>query len=60
MSSSYPRCKYEKADLQLVVSANYTHLSLPDQNKLLELLTEQEELFDRTLSDWNTEPVSFE
>ena len=36
--------KYEKVDLQSVVSANCTHLSLPDQNKLLELLTEFEEL----------------
>ena len=27
--------KYEKADLQSVVSANCTHLNLPDQNKLL-------------------------
>jgi len=49
--------KYEKADLQSVVSANCTHLSLHDQNKLLELLTEFEELFDETLGDWNTEPV---
>ncbi len=32
--------KYEKADLQSVVSATCTHLSLHDQNKLLELLTE--------------------
>ena len=38
--------KYEKADLQSVVSANCTHLSLQDQNKLLELLTEFEERFD--------------
>jgi hypothetical protein len=52
--------KYEKADLQSVVSANCTHLSLQDQNKLLELLIEFEELFDGTLGDWNTEPVSFE
>ena len=52
--------KYEKADLQSVVSTNCTHLSLQDQNKLLELLTEFEELFDGTLGDWNTEPVSFE
>ena len=52
--------KYEKADLQSVVSANCTHLSLQDQNKLLELLTEYEELFDGTLGDWNSEPVSFE
>ncbi len=46
--------KYEKADLQSVVSASCTHLSLQDQNKLLELLTEFEELFDGTLGDWNT------
>eukprot|EP00804_Cyclotella_cryptica_P021312 CCRYP_001568-RA/>CCRYP_001568-RA protein AED:0.37 eAED:0.39 QI:0/0/0/1/0/0/2/0/394 len=52
--------KYEKADLQSVVSTNCTHLSLQDQNKLLELLTEFEELFDGTLGDWNTEPVSLE
>ena len=52
--------KYEKADLQSVVSANCTHQSLQDQNKLLELLTEFEELFDGTVGDWNTEPVSFE
>ena len=49
--------KYEKADLQSVVSANCAHLSLRDQNKLLELLIEFEELFDGTLGDWNTEPV---
>ena len=51
---------YAKADLQLVVNSNCPHLSVPDQNKLLELLTEFEELFDGTLGDWNTEPVSFE
>ena len=43
--------KYEKADLQSVVSANCTHLSLHDQNKLLELLREYEELFDGRLDD---------
>ena len=52
--------KYEKAVLQSVVISNCTHLSLQDQNKLLELLTEYEELFDGTLGDWNTEPISFE
>jgi hypothetical protein len=35
--------KYEKADLQSVVSVNCTHLSLQGQNKLLELLIEIEE-----------------
>ena len=49
--------KYEKADLQSVVSANCTHLSLPDQNKLLELLMEYEELFEGTLGDWNTKSI---
>ena len=38
--------KYEKTDSQSVVGANCTHLSLQDQNKLLELLTEYEELFE--------------
>ncbi len=52
--------KYEKADLQSVVRTNCSHLNLRDQNKLLELLTEYEGLFDGTLGDWNTEPVSFE
>ena len=51
--------KYEKADLQSVISTNCTHISLQDQNKLLELLTEYEELFDGILGDWNTEPISF-
>ena len=51
--------KYEKADLQSVVSANCTHLSLPDQNKLLELLTEYEELFDGTLGDRIAQLISF-
>ncbi len=43
--------KYEKVDVQSVVSTNCSHLSLRDQNKLLELLTEFEELFDGTLGD---------
>eukprot|EP00804_Cyclotella_cryptica_P028771 CCRYP_018716-RA/>CCRYP_018716-RA protein AED:0.36 eAED:1.00 QI:0/-1/0/1/-1/1/1/0/123 len=51
--------KYEKADLQSVVST-CTHLSLQDQNKLLELLTEYEELFDGTLGDWKTDHVSLQ
>ncbi len=36
--------KYDKADLQSVVSTNCSHLSLQDQNKLLELLKEFEKL----------------
>ena len=50
----------EKGDLQSVDSTNCTHLSLQGKNKLLELLTEYEELFVETLGDWNTKPVSFE
>ena len=49
-----------KPDLQSVVDTNCPHLSLPDQNKLLDLLTKYELLFDGTLGDWNTEPVSFD
>jgi hypothetical protein len=52
--------KYEKADLQSVLSTNCSHLSLQDQDKLLELLTEFEELFDGTLGYWKTDPMSFE
>ena len=52
--------KYKKADLQSVVDTNCPHLSLPDQNKLLDLLTKYEDFLDSTLGDWNTEPVSFD
>eukprot|EP00804_Cyclotella_cryptica_P003059 CCRYP_006046-RA/>CCRYP_006046-RA protein AED:0.39 eAED:0.39 QI:0/-1/0/1/-1/1/1/0/109 len=51
---------YKKENLQSIVNTNCTHLSLQDQNLLLELLTEFGDLFDGTLGDWNTEPVSFE
>ena len=51
---------YEKADLQSVVRDNCKHLALHKQNKLLDLLTEYEDLFDGTLGDWKTEPVSLE
>jgi hypothetical protein len=45
--------KYEKADDQSVVDNNCPHLSLQDQNKLLELLRKYKDLFDGTLGDWN-------
>ncbi len=50
--------KYEKADLNTVVADNCKCLSVPDQEKLLKLHTKFEDIFDRTLGDWNTEPVS--
>ena len=52
--------KYEKADLQSVVKDNCKHLPKNDQQQLLELLLKFEELFDGTLGDWKTTPVSFE
>ena len=51
---------YAKADLQAVVEDNCIHLSLHEQNELLDLLTDFEDQFDGTLGDWNTEPVSLE
>jgi hypothetical protein len=50
----------EKTDLQAVVDATGPHLSLQDKKKILESLKEFEELFNGTLDDWKTEPVSFE
>eukprot|EP00804_Cyclotella_cryptica_P030445 CCRYP_008518-RA/>CCRYP_008518-RA protein AED:0.77 eAED:1.00 QI:0/-1/0/1/-1/1/1/0/91 len=44
--------KYEKADLRAIVKDNCTHLSNPEQAKLLELLQEFEELFSGKLGDW--------
>ena len=41
--------KYKKADLNAVVNERCTHLMSSDQKKLLELLTEFEDLFDGTL-----------
>ncbi len=51
--------KYQKADLQSIVSNNCKHLSANQQNKLLQLLTKYESLFDGTLGDWKTKLVSF-
>ena len=33
---------------------------MSQQNRLLKLLLEFEELFDRTLGDWKTEPIKFQ
>jgi len=59
-SGPHPRCKIGKGRPQSADSANCTHLSLQGQNKLQELLSEFEELFDGTLGDWKMEHVSFE
>jgi hypothetical protein len=52
--------KYQKADLQSVVRDNCKHLSTDQQNKVLQLLKKYESLFDGTLGDWKTKPVSFQ
>jgi hypothetical protein len=51
--------KYKKADLQSIVRENCKHLSADQKKKLLQLLTKYESLFDGTLGDWKTKPVSF-
>ena len=50
--------KYSKADLQSVVRDKCKHLSADQQKKLLQLLKKYESLFDGTLGDWKTKPVS--
>jgi hypothetical protein len=52
--------KYKKADLQAIVRDNCRHLSADQQKKLLQLLKKYEALFDSTLGDWKTKPVSFQ
>jgi hypothetical protein len=52
--------KYQKADLQSIVKDKCKHLSTNQQKKLLQLLTKYESLFDGTLGDWKTKPVSFQ
>jgi hypothetical protein len=52
--------KYSKADLLSVVRDNWRHLSANHEKKLLQLLRKYELLFDGTLGDWKTKPVSFQ
>jgi hypothetical protein len=49
----------KKADLQSIVKDKCKHLSTDQQKKLLQLFTKYELLFDGTLGDWKTKPVSF-
>jgi hypothetical protein len=51
---------YKRADLQSIVKDKCTHLTTNQQKKLLQLLTKYELLFDGTLGDWKTKPVSFQ
>ncbi len=52
--------KYNKADLQSIVKEYCKHISADQQKKLLKLLMKYESLFDGTLGDWRTKPVSFQ
>ncbi len=52
--------KYSKADLQSVVRDNCKHLKADQQKELLHLLKKYESLFNGTLGDWKTKPVSFQ
>jgi hypothetical protein len=52
--------KYTNADLKSIVRDNCKHLSTNQQQKLLQLLKKYESLFDGTLGDWMTKPVSFQ
>ena len=56
----YKMPKMQKADLQSIVKNNCQHLSADNQKKLLQLLVRFESLFDGTLGDWRTKPVSFQ
>ena len=58
---SHLDAKYEKTNIPELITNDCTHLNPEEQMKLLEILIEFEDLFNGTLSDWNTEePVSFE
>ena len=52
--------KYEKTNLKCLVHEEYSHLSNEDQQKLLKLLLEYEGLFDGTLGDFKTDPISLD
>ena len=51
---------YEKADMPSIVNQQGKHLTTIQRNKLLRLLIKYKDLFDSTLGDWQTEPVSFD
>ena len=51
--------KYEKADIQNFFD-NCSHLDSKQQSLLLKVLPDFEPLFDGTLGDWTTKPVSLQ
>ena len=50
----------KKTNLPDIIQNNCAHLNPVEQMQPLELLIEFEDLFDGTLGDWKTDPVSFE
>jgi hypothetical protein len=55
--------KYKKTDLQQSIKReeeDCKHQSANHQKKLLQFLIKYESLFDGTLGDWKTKPVSFQ
>ncbi len=52
--------KHSKADLQSAIRDHCKHLTANQQKKLLQLCKKYESLFDGTLGDWKTKPVSFQ
>jgi hypothetical protein len=55
---SFLHAKYKKANIDATINT-FKHLNSNQQQQLKALLYKFEHLFDGTLGDWNTEPVSF-
>ena len=51
---------YQKADVQAIVETHCNHLTATQKQQLQKLLLAFEQLFDGTLGDWKTKPVSFQ
>jgi len=49
-----------KTDFQSIVKDNCKHLNADQQKNVLQLLMKYELLFDSTVGDWKTKPVSFQ
>ena len=52
--------KYEKADINKVMTKKCQHQNTKECDQLLTLLRKYEDLFDDTLGTWNTTPVDLE
>jgi hypothetical protein len=50
--------RYKKTDLHSIVRVDCKHLNSDQQKTLLQLLKKYELLFDGTLGDWKTKPLS--